>query len=246
MNLAPSGNIPSFLQNGTWGALKQQQNQLGSLFDTSGIENAYNQQIGMDMNMGRATAAAAAARYANTAAQSGASQLGAGFAQSQALLPVFQQANQMRSDLASKQLQARSQQATVGADIAGRIGQLQSAQKSMLADYMGNQQRLFQNQQQFNQDLDYRNRALAQNQSQFNASQSERSREFDVTSGQQGMLNRLQALQLAMRTPFPIHSWYSTDMYGNGRTPADQSAVNDIYQQGQLYGNIRNQLMGMI
>lgn len=244
VNLAPSGQIPSSLQGSPWKPLQQQQNQLAGLFDTSGLQSAYQNQASGNLDQGRALAAAAASSYTNRAAQSGASSLGAGFARGQAMLPIYQQNNALMSDFASKQLQAKTSQGQIGSDIAGRIGQLQSARQSMLSDYMQGQQRLQQGNQQFNADLDYRNRALAQNQTQFAGSQNEKGREFDVNAGQQGQMNRLRALQLAMQMPRQNYSW-NTNWAGGPINQSDATAMQNFGQQNQFFNGLRSDFQSL-
>ncbi len=191
--LAPSANIPGFLSGpNPWRAAAQYAQQLPALFDTSAQRQNVENQISGNFDSGRSAAAAAASRYANTASQSGGSSQGAGFAAGQAMLPFYRQANDARAQFGQLDLQARGQQAGIGADLARSIGQLQQQRQGMLSDYFQGQQRLNQGNNQFSQDLDYRNRALAQNQSQFGSSQYERGREFDTTT----QLQLLQSLGL--------------------------------------------------
>lgn len=233
--------VPQFMRQNTWQPLKQQQAALPGMFDTSGLAANYENAISSNFDQGRALAASAGTTYSNRAAQSGASRLGAGYATGQAMLPFFQQANQMRADLGAKQLQARTAQAGMMTDLASRIGQLQSARQGQMGDlYTGFQNRQ-QNQNQFNSDLDYRNRSLAQNQSQFDSSQAQQRSEFDVTAGQNASQNRLNALQLAMRMPQGGHLW-RTDMFGRPIGELGQQQANSWQQEQSYMGNIRNQL----
>lgn len=239
---APTGfQTPSFLQGGSWNGLNKLQGQIPGLFDTSALQTSYQNQAGSNMDQGRALAAAAGAAYQNRAQQSGASQQGSGFAMGQAMLPIYAQNNSLMSDLATKQLQARTAQAGVQSDIAGRIGQLQSARQGQLSDLYGNWQRLQQNKSQFNQDLGFRNKEMAQNQMQFGASQREKSREFDVQAGQQSQMNRLQALGLAMKLPRQSYS-YHTNLFGNPINGADASAMQGSARQNDFYSGLQNQL----
>lgn len=245
--------LPKYLQGSdTWRPLADYQQQLGGMFDTSDISSNYEGAISSQFDSGRAMAAAAASQYQNRAQQVGASGLGAGYASGQAMLPAWQQANTMRADLASKQLQARTQQAGIGADLASRIGQLQSARQGQLFDYTNQQRNRAQSSLQFGQDLDYRNRALAQNQSQFTTSEADRNSQFGQTydlqnrqlaaqTNSQSSNDRLRALQLAMQTPRNSYSW-STDNSGNPINMSDQKNANAFGQQQAFFNNIRNQI----
>lgn len=241
----PAYKPPQFLQQQTWKPLQQQQAALPGMFDTSAMTQSYENGIGSMFDQGRALAAAAGAGYVNRQMQAGASTAGAGFARAQAMLPIYAQANQMRSDLATKQLQARTAQAGASADIAGRISQLMGARQGQMVDWFGQQNQLHQNQRQFMSDLDYRNRSLAQNQSQFDTSQAERKSEFGVTSGQQDAQTRLQAMQLGLQVPRQQYK-YHLDQFGNPMSPADATVQGWSNNQQDFFGNLRNQISGYL
>lgn len=173
-----------------WRPLVEYQAKLPGLFDTSGLQQGYNRQISDQYDIGRSLTAAATNAYVNRAAQSGQSTAGAAFAGGQAMLPYLRQANQLRTDLAGRMLQANTAQAGIGADLASRIGGLQSTRQGQEAGYQTDQQRLRQQQEQFNADLAFRQQQLAQQQSQFNANFLQRGREFDYSSGGYGGSSR--------------------------------------------------------
>lgn len=237
----PSFSVPNFMQGKPWQPAQQFAGQVPGLFDTTQMMQRGQDAITSQLAQARAAAASASAQYVNRAQQSGASGLGAGFAQGQAMLGAYNSANQAYSDLAGRQLQAKMAQGNLQGELYGRIGQLMGARQGQIGDlYTGFQNRA-QNQSQFNSDLDYRNRSLAQNQSQFDASLSERKNEFGVTSGQSGMQNRLAALALAMKAPRQSFSWH-TNASGNPMGDADATAMQGYGRQQDFYGNLQNQL----
>lgn len=231
-SFTPATTAPSYLQNSNVGQLQGLYGQLSGLFDTSQMTSDANNAIQGNYNQGRALAAAAGRAYVNRAQQSGASTLGAGFAEGQAMLPIYNQRTQATADLSNRQLQYHTAQAGAQSAVAGQIGQLQQAHAATLADYFANQQKMGLQNQQFNLDLGYRQNVLAQDQSQFSSRLGEQSREFNVgQSNQQNSQNaalRLQALGMALKMPQQSYGW-STTATGVPRTAYDM-------QQSQLYG----------
>ncbi len=219
----PSGDLPDWLQQGNTGQLQQFLGQLPALFNTKGLNTSYQNAISSEMNQGRALAAAGSRQYANRAAQTGASGLGAGFAAGQALLPYFDQRNSMLSDLEKQKLMARTQQAQLTGDLAGRIAQLQQMRQGMISDYSTAQQK------------------LQQEGGQFDTTQEERQREFNTTSGlqQQGM--NLDALKLAMSVPRQHYTW-NTDQSGHPSTPFDEQQAGAFGQQQNYFNTLRNKI----
>lgn len=215
-SLAPSGTLPSFLQGNPWQASQSYLNQLPGQFNTSGLQKSYQQQEAGNLSQGSALAAAAANQYVQRARQSGASTLGAGFAQASAMLPIYQQNAEMNSDLQNKLLQYHTQQAQIGAGLSGDIGRLQGQYQGTLADYFLSQQRLQQQQNQFGQTL-----GLQQQQTNQQGAY------------QQGQL-RNQAAQIGLQyAPRPAGA-YATNLYGSPMTGADARSMQGI-QQNQNY-----------
>lgn len=208
MSLAPSGTLPSFLQGNPWQASQSYLNQLPGQFNTSGLQKSYQQQEAGNLSQGSALAAAAANQYVQRAHQSGASTLGAGFAQASAMLPIYQQNAEMNSDLQNKLLQYHTQQAQIGAGLSSDIGRQQGQYQSTLADYLMGQQKLQQQQSQFGQS--------------FGLSQQT---EANTRSFQQGQLKN-QAAQLALQYgPQNAGGFYFTNNNGQlaGSTPYSNS-----------------------
>lgn len=239
--LAPSANLPSFFNSNPWRPVAQYAQQLPALFNTDAQRQNVENQISGNFDSGRSAAAAAASRYANTAAQTGGSAQGAGFAGAQAMLPFYRQANDARAAFGQLDLQARSQQGQIGADLARSIGTLQSQRQSMLSDYFQGQQRLNQSNNQFAQDLDYRNRALQQNQNQFTSGQGQQEHQFDVGT----QLQLLQSLGIlgggggrgsggGGGSPAGASFSYMTNQNGQPLGPSDVGGFNafNAYRQG--------------
>lgn len=201
--IAPSG-LPSYLQQNTAATSQGYLAQLPGMFNTSNLQSAYGNQEQANWDSGSALAAAAANQYVQRANQSGASTLGAGFAQASAMLPVYQQNAAMQSDLANKQLQYKAQQATIGAGLSGDIGRLQSQQQSTWSDYLLNQQKLQQQNQQFNLNLGLQRQQLG-----------------DTFSNQQAQ-TRMQGSALALQyAPRDMSGTYYTNAQGQPASSAD-------------------------
>lgn len=219
----PSGDLPAWLQQGNTGQLQSLLGQLPQLFNTKGLNTSYQNAISGEMNQGRALAAAGSRQYANRAAQTGASGLGAGFAAGQALLPYFDQRNSMLSDLEKQKLLARTQQAQLSGDLAGRIGQLQQMRQGMISDYSTAQQK------------------LQQESTQFDTTNTERQREFNTTSGQQQQGLNLDALKLAMQVPRQHYQW-NEDQFGKPEGPGAADAKQGYQNQQNYWGQIQQKL----
>lgn len=223
MSLAPSAALPSFLQSQPWQSSQNQLSQLPGQFNTSALRNSYGQQEAQNWSQGSALAASAANQYVQRARQSGASTLGAGFAQASAMLPVYQQNAEMNTQLQNQLLQYHTQQAQIGAGLSGDIGRLQSQNQSTLADYLTTQQKLAQSQLQFGDTFGLQQRQLA--------SQS---------AYQQGQLKN-QSAQLALQYAPRGSGAYSTYNNGTPMSPGDASQMarlsgNQSYLQSILGG----------
>lgn len=226
-SLAPSASLPSFLQSQPWQSSQNQLNQLPGQFNTSALRNSYGQQEAQNWSQGSALAAAAANQYVQRARQSGASPLGAGFAQASAMLPVYQQNAEMNSDLQNKLLQYHTSQAQIGAGLSGDIGRLQSQNQSTLADYFLNQQKLQQSQSQFGSNLGLQYSQLAQQKSQNNAQ------------------NSLYALMLAQRQPRAAGG-YNTDVLGRPMSATDAQSMQRLNGAGNFQNAIQSGLQSFI
>lgn len=219
-SLAPSGTLPPFLQNTPWSAPQSYLNGLGNQFNTTGLKSSYQNEENQNWNQGSALAAAAANQYVQRARQQGSSTLGAGFAQASAMLPVYQQNAAMNSDLQSKLLQYKSQQAQIGAGLSGDIGRLQGQYQGTLSDYFLSQQKLQQQQQEFGQNFGLQQQ-VANQQGAY----------------QQGQLKN-QAAQIALQyAPRPMGS-YATYLDGRPMDPEDGLSMQGIQKNTNYLDNI--------
>lgn len=217
--------LPSYLQQNPASASQSYLSQLPGMFNTSGLQSAYGNQEQSNWDSGSALAAAAANQYVQRAQQSGASTLGAGFAQASAMLPVYQQNASMQSDLQNKMLQYKAQQATIGAGLSGDIGRLQGQYQGTLSDYFLNQQKLQQQQQQFGDTFGLQQRQLS------------------ASVANQNAQNSLQGASLALKyAPSGAGNSYETGVLGQPSSPQDAATMARVNQQ-QTY--LRSVLGGL-
>lgn len=241
-----SGPAPSYLQSNPWSADQSYLGKLPGMFDTSALTGAYQQMNQQTLGNAGAMAAAATNAYLNRARQSGASQLGAGFAQAGAMLPAYSQVAQNNADLFGKQLQYSTAQAQLGAGLSNDIGQLQTQHANTLQDYYLNQQKLAQSQSQFGQDLGFRQQQLAQNQLQFGDTFGLQQRQLNSqTSYQQGQLaNQRLSLAAQYQKQNPFMASYSTNLDGSPMSPIDGQAMARANQNFTSSQNLMSALGG--
>lgn len=145
--------MPSWMStdpNQNLGELIQSYAGVGAAFDPSGQVQTRNDAIGYNTSQGGQAANNAATEYSARAAQSGASQLGAGVVKAQAMLPVMQQNAALKTDAADVAAKSHQQAAGLASQIASTIGQLRTSYLNSLTGYATDQQRLQQQQGQFN------------------------------------------------------------------------------------------------
>lgn len=123
---------------------------VGAAFDPSGQVQARNDAIGYNTAAGGQAANNAATEYANRAAQSGGSSLGAGVVKAQAMLPVMQQNAALKTDAADVAAKSHKEAATLSSQIASTIGQLRNSYLQSLTGYATDQQRMQLQSGQFN------------------------------------------------------------------------------------------------
>lgn len=111
-------------------------------FDPSGQVAARNAAIGYNTSAGTQAANNAATEYANRAAQSGASGLGAGAVKAQAMMPVLSMNAQLKTEAADVAAKAHQDAAGLASQIAGTIGQLRTSYLQTLTGYAQGQQAL--------------------------------------------------------------------------------------------------------
>ncbi len=126
---------------------------IGKAFDPMKQVNKRKNLIAYNTSAGGQAANNAATEYANRAAQSGASALGAGVVKAQSMMPVMAQNASLKTeaaDLAAKSHQeAISLAATIGSTIAG----LRQDHLKSLTNYAAGQQGMFLQNSQFNRGL---------------------------------------------------------------------------------------------
>ena len=199
--------------------LTQFQKQIPGMFNTGGIEKAYHNQIDGMMAQGRGHAAAAGRAYGQRAVQAGASGAGAGFAQAQAMLPMYGQQNEMLSDLSRIQQSAKQGKAQAMGGVASQLSSMAAQREGMMTDYAQNQQRFA-----------LQNKQLQQQMEQWSRSQSR-------GGGSGGNGGSVAAAQAVLNRP-EIHS-YALDTFGNPMSANDGTQ----YRQAEQARETRNMAM---
>lgn len=147
-------DMPDYLRGGApIGALKGARRQLGQLFDFDPIQQTGNQFIESNFR-GQQASVNAAARAAQNRAMLSGGRVGASFAGASAMLPLYNQKNEMAANLARLQATMNSQRAGLLAQIAQGITGAQLQNRGMLANYGLGQQRLQQDESQFGRTYD--------------------------------------------------------------------------------------------
>lgn len=179
--------------------LMQTYGGINTAFDPSGQVQARNDAIGYNTSAGTQAANNAATEYSNRAAQSGASQLGAGVVKAQAMLPVLSQNAQLKTNAADVAAKAHQDAAGLAAQVANTIGNLRQSYLQTLTGYATGQQQMGLQNQQFLA-------GQAQNQSQFNAGMSLDQQKFNYQKqlDQQQQQARQLALQQQSQTRAPV------------------------------------------
>lgn len=200
------GDFPSWLQGNGTAPLTQLQGELGKFYNFAPIRKTATRSIDSNFNMARTAAAAAATGAQNRAAQQGGA-VGADFARAGALTPLFNQKNQMNTQLAQIQAAMRQAQAQQRGTIAGQLTSAELQHQGILSDYTTREQALQQ--------------AL------FNSANRGGFGNFGLSGGGGGGSGGGGMLM-------PGGSWV-TDNLGHGMTPADQMRMHDYYTQRDLY-----------
>lgn len=153
--------FPNWLsQSPQIGELQSTYRGLGKAFDTSGVENAYNAQMGQQTAQGLATTGAMQ-RAAQTRAQRTGGQVAASFAGGAAMLPYYQQNSEMQGQLADYKLRAASSRAQLQAGLGETMAGLRQRQTGMQADFYSQQQGREQAGSQFSQSLEEQRKQFA-------------------------------------------------------------------------------------
>ncbi len=136
---------------------------VNSAFDPSGQVTARNNSIAQNTASGNQAANNAAREYANRAAQSGGSSLGAGVVKAQSLLPVMSSNNQLRTQAADVAAEAHQKAASLSSQIATTLSQLRTSYLGTLSDFAAKQQGMAMQNNQFNSSLSLQNYSAQQN-----------------------------------------------------------------------------------
>jgi hypothetical protein len=158
--------------------LKDFQGQLGSLFDTSGLQKAasdYNQNFASRAEMGFD----AQARAANNRAQLSGGRVGSSFAKGGLMLGL--QGNLMQNQLDYSKLAANmmSQRAGLQGQAAGQLAQYGLGRQGLMSDWTRGQQGMGLQAQMSNQQAALDRARMAQQAAQFTSSQNLQSSQFD-------------------------------------------------------------------
>lgn len=156
--------FPSYLNGPNTGELQQTYRSIPRAFDTSGVENAYQNQMGMNLAQAKTTTGAMGRAAESRAFQSGG-KVGSSFAAADAMLPYFQQNQQQMGDLADYKLRAAQSRLAAQTGIGNSLAGFREGNQGMRLQYdLAGQQRAQQG-GQFD-------RTLSQNAAQFGAQNS--------------------------------------------------------------------------
>lgn len=162
-------DFPSYLTGNPNQNLQAFQNRLPSLYNFKNIAATGNAFIQSNFDQGRASAAAQAAAAQNRAMQSGG-QVGASFAQSSAMLPIYNQRNQQSLDLAKMQGQMRESEAGLYGQSAGQMDQNSMQRAAQQNQYGLAQQQMSSQNAQFQDTFGLQQQQFGLQQRQFGLS----------------------------------------------------------------------------
>lgn len=189
--------MPDWLKGNTDNQLAELTQTYGGIntaFDPSGQVQARNDAIGYNTSAGTQAANNAATEYSNRAAQSGASQLGAGVVKAQAMLPVLSQNAALKTQAADVAAQSHQAAAGLAAQVASTIGNLRQSYLQTLTGYAQGQQQMSLQNQQFNA-------GQAQNQLQFQQGMSLDQQKFNYQRQQDQQRQQLAMQQAQLHRP---------------------------------------------
>jgi hypothetical protein len=177
-------SFPSYLSGPQTGELQQAYRSIPKAFNTSGVENAYQGQMGMQLAQGKSTTGAMGRAAESRAFQSGG-KVGASFAAADAMLPYFQQNQSMLGDLEDYKLRAAQSRLAAQTGIGNSLAGFRQGNQGMRMQYDLAGQAREQQGGQFD-------RTLAQNAAQFGAQNS-------LALRQQGFTERQYEDQLKLQ-----------------------------------------------
>lgn len=233
--------MPSWLSksaDANLGELTSSYAGVGAAFDPSGQVAARNNAIGYNTSAGTQAANNAATEYSNRAAQSGASQLGAGVVKAQAMMPVLQQNAALKTDAADVAAKAHQEAATLASQIAGTIGQLRMSYLGQLTQYAQGQQGLALDQYKAQQAVAGQ---AAQTQLGYAQLQAQTYSQALAAKQQQSDQARLAAMGL-LSAPKPV-GMYTTN--NQGQVTSGMDTYNAIKNYGSNQAAATQALRGM-
>ncbi len=244
LNTNPDSNISELLA---------EYGNVGSEYDqmSQAQNKAYNDSIGYTIGAGTQAAGNAATEYANRAAQSGGSALGAGVVKAQAMMPTLKAANDLRLQGVNQAAETKQKGLDLSSQIAQTIGNLRQSYLGTLANYADSQSKAMTANNQFNASLaqsDYAQRQkvaadAASRQQGYASLQNDWNKAALASYNQQNdtALKAAQLLTDKSRTP---NAAYVTDNYG--RVISGQDSYNTMKQYGQLQNQAYQSLGGML
>lgn len=191
-------------------------------FDPSGQVKARNDAIAYNTTSGGQAANNAATEFSNRAAQSGASQLGAGVVKAQAMMPVLAQNAALKTDAADVAAKSHQQAATLASQIAGTIGELRQGYLATLTGYAQGQQNFALNKYKSEQDV-------ASSAAQRQLGYDQLSLEEQKLSASRGSEARLAATTV-LNNPFGESGSWTTDRTGQVDRNKPGAALYDRYK----------------
>jgi hypothetical protein len=160
----PATAFPSYLNGPNTGELQAAYRSIPGAFNTSGVQQTYQNQMGMNLAQGKSTTDAMARAAENRAFQGGG-KVGASFAAADAMLPYFQQNQSMLGDLEDYKLRAAQSRLAAQTGIGNSLAGFRQGNQGMRMQYDLAGQAREQQGGQFD-------RTLAQNAAQFGAQNS--------------------------------------------------------------------------
>lgn len=139
-----SQDFPDFMRAGApVGGLSRLNQNLGSFFDTSGLQNSFNTMQQGQMSAAKAAAGSAARAATNRAMLSGG-QVGSDFARASALQPFFRQQAQQNLDFGQLTSQMKQNQAQLSGNLLSQIAGLRAQDRASKQGYATDAARLAQ------------------------------------------------------------------------------------------------------
>lgn len=141
-------DYPSYMTGASSQNLQRFQSQLPSLYNFNQIQQQGNAYIQSNFNQQKAASAAQAAAAQNRAMQTGG-EVGASFAQSGSMLPLYQQRDQQAFDLAKLKAQMQQSRAGLLEQSSSQMDQNAMQRAAQMSDYGLAQQRMSSENEQF-------------------------------------------------------------------------------------------------